>query len=126
MPMCCTDQATSLESGICSIKKLPAQLQGAASSRATHQPIVLKPWRKNSTEVDCFLICHTKPRRGCCRSVYSHTFSSTSCHKLKSTCPMWQKLYHTVTGLEFLLISTLVSDREEDVQDTLQDGSGYK
>jgi len=39
---------------------------------------------------------------------------------------MWQKLYQTLTGGEFLLISGFVSDCEEEAQDTLQGGSGYK
>lgn len=41
---------------------------------------------------------------------------------------MWQKLYQTVTvtGPEFLLISVLFRDWEEDAQDTLQGGSEWK
>lgn len=31
---------------------------------------------------------------------------------------MWQKLYQTVTGPEFLLVSVLFSDWEEDAQST--------
>lgn len=88
-PTRCTDQATSLELGICSTKNLPAQLQ---ERQAPELPIsqfqrhCTKIMEKNSTEFDCFIICDPKPWRNFCRSVSCLLFSSTSYHNLKPTC----------------------------------------